>query len=43
MISLGNIEQALRVAETENVHLKEEMAMKLCPPATTDVNKKKQR
>jgi len=43
MISLGNLTQALQIAETENVNLKEEMALKLCPPATQDPNKKKER
>lgn len=33
MISLGNLDQALQIAEQEQVTLKEEMAMKLCPPA----------
>ena len=37
MISLGNLDQALTIAEQETVTLKEEMAMKLCPPATQDV------
>lgn len=36
MISLGNLDEALHIAETEDVSLKEEMALKLCPPATTD-------
>jgi len=43
MISLGNLEQALNIAETENVILKEEMALKLLPPSTNDPNKKKLR
>jgi len=43
MISLGNLDQALEIAEKEQVTLKEEMAMKLCPPATTDPVKKKER
>jgi len=43
MISIGNLVQALAIAETEQVHLKEEMALKLCPPATQDPNKKKLR
>ena len=43
MITLGNLEQALRIAEEENVTLKEEMALKLCPPATQDPNQKKLR
>lgn len=43
MISLGNLEQALNIAETETVTLKEEMALKLCPPSTQDPVKKQQR
>lgn len=34
MISLGNLDEALQIAEQEQVYLKEEMALKLCPPAT---------
>lgn len=34
MISLGNLDQALQIAEQEQVNLKEEMAMKLCPATT---------
>jgi len=40
MISLGQLDQALNIAESEDVKLKEEMALKLCPPATQDVNKR---
>jgi hypothetical protein len=43
MISLGNTEEALSIAESEGVNLSEENAMKLIPPTTTDPNKKKQR
>ena len=43
MISLGNLDQALNIAEQETVTLKEEMAMKLCPPSTQDPVKKQQR
>lgn len=43
MISLGNLEQALNIAETETVTLKEDMALKLCPPSTQDPVKKQQR
>lgn len=43
MISLGNVDQALQIAESEQVNLKEEMALKLCPPATQDPVKKKLR
>lgn len=43
MISLGNLEQALNIAEQESVNLKDEMALKLCPPATQDPVKKQQR
>ena len=41
MISLGNLDQALQIAEQEQVNLKEDMAMKLLPPSTTDPMKKK--
>jgi intraflagellar transport protein 140 len=43
MINLGQHNEALNLADQENVILKEEMAMKLLPPATTDANKKKDR
>jgi len=43
MISLGDLHEALRIAEEQGVKLKEEMAMKLCPPATQDPMKKKSR
>jgi intraflagellar transport protein 140 len=43
MISLGNVDQALQIAESEQVNLKEEMALKLCPPSTQDPVKKKLR
>lgn len=43
MISLGNLTQALQIAEHENVSLKEEMALKLCPPISQDPAKKKER
>jgi len=43
MISLGNLDQALQIAETHNVILKEEMALKLCPPTNNDPNKRVQR
>lgn len=43
MISLGNTTQALQIAEQEGVHLKEEMALKLCPPLTQDPAKKQER
>lgn len=36
MISLGNLPQALEIAEEQGVRLKEEMAMKLCPPPAQD-------
>lgn len=36
MISLGNLHQALEIAEQQHVRLKEEMAMKLCPPPAQD-------
>lgn len=38
MISLGNLEQALNIAEAESVKLKEDVALKLCPPATENVD-----
>ena len=34
MISLGNLDEALQISEQEQVYLKEDMAMKLCPPST---------
>jgi hypothetical protein len=43
MISLGQISQALDLAEREQVKVKEEMAMQLCPPATDDAGKKEER
>mmetsp|Transcript_26256 Transcript_26256/g.40083 ORF Transcript_26256/g.40083 Transcript_26256/m.40083 type:complete len:251 (-) Transcript_26256:417-1169(-) len=43
MISLDKLDQALSLVEQEEVHLKEEVALKLCPPATTDPIKKKAR
>jgi intraflagellar transport protein 140 len=43
MISLGDTQQALAIAETESVRLKEDMAMKLIPEASQDPVKKKQR
>lgn len=43
MITLGNMEQALRLVESENVILKEDLALKLCPPSVEDPNKKKLR
>ena len=36
MISLGDTQQALAIAEAENVKLKEDMAMKLIPEASQD-------
>jgi hypothetical protein len=41
LISLNSLDQALQIAEGQHVNLKEEMALKLIPAATNDVNKKK--
>jgi len=41
MISLGDTQQALAIAESENVKLKDDMAMKLIPEASQDPMKKK--
>lgn len=41
MISLGDLDEALNVAERHNVALKEEWAQKLIPPSATDPMKKK--
>lgn len=39
MVSLGNLEEALQTAETNNVSLKEELAKKIIPPATDSKRK----
>ena len=43
MISLGDLDEALAVAERHNVNLKEEWAQKLIPPSTTDKVKQAER
>ena len=43
MISLGDTQQALEIAEAKGVYLKEDMAMKLIPESSQDPLKKKQR
>ena len=43
MISLGDLDDALNLAERHNVALKEEWAQRLIPPTTTDPMKKRER
>lgn len=43
MISLGDTQQALEIAEAKGVYLKEDMALKLIPESSQDPLKKKQR
>jgi len=40
---LGNLNEALDIAEQQSVPLKEDMALKLCPPAATDPQGKQRR